>query len=131
MPFQPLPPNYDADDDADQLAFVEIATAVEELVYRMISSAGLIDYDSLIGDLGIEDDLQSIISDMTAKYWVTDSDGGIPDPDEYDDYVQGRLRAILNCTVGEVYNEAAYWIEKERCEEHQRMPTRFEREPVI
>lgn len=127
MPFQPLPPDYATDTDDDQMAFDELCTAVEALVCRLVRSGSGVDLDSKVSDLGIEDELQDLIASVTAKHWCKDSSGAIPDGDEYNDYLEDRLRLILNCVVREVYEEAACRID----EEHERMPTRFEREDVI
>jgi hypothetical protein len=127
MPFQPLPQGYALDTDDDQVAFDEICTAVEELVCRIVRSGSEVDLDSKASDLGIEDELQDIIASVTAKHWRKDSSGAITDRDEYDDYLEDRLRVILNCGVGEVYEEAVCRID----EEHESVPSRFEREDVI
>ena len=127
MPFQPLPIDYATDTDDDQIAFDEICTAVEDLVYHLVRNRNGVDLDSKVSDLGIEDELQDMIANVTAKHWRKDSSGAIPDRDEYDDYLEDRLRVILNCVVREVYEEAVCRIDKE----HESMPTRFERDDVI
>lgn len=131
MPFEPPSPDYSADVDADEMVFAEICAAVEDLVYSLVRSKSGVDDDSTIGALGIEDELRDIVTDVTAKHWCKDSSGAIADRDEYDDYTEYRLRQVLGAVVGEVYDEAAYRIEKKRSEERAMIPTRYERAYVI
>jgi hypothetical protein len=131
MPFQPLPPGYATGADDDQLAFDEICVAVEDLVYRLVRSTSGVDLDSKVSDLGIEDELQDIIANVTTKHWFKDSSGAIPDRGEYDDYLEYQSRLVLGAVVGEIYGEAACRIERNRAEERARIPTRYERAYVI
>jgi len=84
MPFKPLSTECSA--DADETASAEICAAVEELVYGLVRSMGGVGPDSEVSDLGIENELRDIATNVTAKHWCKDSSGASADRDKHDEY---------------------------------------------